>query len=76
MCGKEEIEALAERIRREIENLGACSLQSQELAPLWGDAPQTPSLENHLHLANFSMQYGFIHRVDHGLRTVSFRKLL
>ena len=75
MCGKLEIDALAKKIRQEIENLGACSLQNQELAVLWGNASGVPSVENQMHLANFSVQYGFIHRVDEGLKTVSFRKL-
>lgn len=75
MAEKAEIDALAERIRKEIERLGACSLQNQELAVLWGQGAGRPSLENQMHLANFSVQYGFIHRVDEALTTISFRKL-
>ena len=75
MAEKVEIDALAERIQKEIERLGACSLQNRELAVLWGHPTGKPSLENQMHLANFSVQYGFIHRVDESLTTISFRKL-
>jgi hypothetical protein len=74
MALKEEMDALAEKIRREIESLGACSLKKQELAPVWGDAAATPNLENLVQLANFSMQYGFMYRVDEECRTASFRE--
>lgn len=75
MPRKEQVDALAEKIRREIENLGACSLQNQELAVLWGHADEATKMETRMHLANFSTQYGFVHRVDDSFTTVSFRKL-
>jgi predicted GNAT family N-acyltransferase len=75
MPRKEQIDALAEKIRREIENLGACSLQNQELAVLWGHAEGSSKLENQMHLSNFSTQYGFVHRADDSFTTVSFRML-
>jgi len=75
MTSKEQIDALAEKISREIENLGACSLQNQELAIIWGHFEGISSLDNRLHLSNFSVQYGFIHRVDDSFKTVSFRKV-
>ena len=74
MSSRQEIDALAEKIAREIESFGACSLQNQELAALWGDdAGKLSLVEKQMHLANFSIQYGFVHHVDEGMQTVSFR---
>ena len=74
MCGKEELDALAERISRKIELLGACNMHQQELAAVWGHADAKPASEYRMHLANFAVQYGFILRVDDNLQTASFRK--
>ena len=75
MCAKEQIDALAERINKEIENYGSCNLQNTELSLLWGGASTVPTAETRMHLTNFSVQYGFVHRADPWLSIVSFRKL-
>ena len=75
MTRRTDIDELAEKISLEIERLGACSLQNQELAVIWGQACGMPYMENKLHLANFSIQYGFIHRSDEESGIVSFSKL-
>ncbi|HWB58218.1 MAG TPA: hypothetical protein VG733_01950 [Chthoniobacteraceae bacterium] len=74
MSGKQQIDALADRIKREIESLGACSLEQQELAVLWGDDTNMPHVEYQMRIANFSLQYGFIHRMDAAYRRICFRK--
>jgi len=72
---KNEFDELADKIRRNIERLGACSLQNQELSVIWRHEEGKSNAENHMHLANFSVQYGFIHRADENFKTVSFRML-
>ncbi len=68
------MDALAAKIRREIENLGACNLKKQELAVIFGRTEGIPNLEGQVRLANFSMQYGFVYRVDEECRAASFRE--
>jgi hypothetical protein len=75
MCGKDKYDELAARIKQEIEKLGSCDLHNRDLAVLWGDAGPIPTAEYQMRLANFSIQYGFLHRADAGLDTVCFRKL-
>jgi hypothetical protein len=75
MPNKNEIVALANRIRHAISEQGGLVLGHEELAQIWNHHHELPDMEKRLHLENFARQFGFATLIKSDLTSASFEKL-